>query len=146
MIPLVLRKNCVNSLTREGSGTTGHAVAALNKEDGDNRRYILCTNNENGIAENITYKRLNAIQDELPHNLKYFKTGFVPKFNEDAYVSSILLEHIKPLIELEYACDLENSRFHIILSEEELDSFIDDGMVKEDGILFIASDILLSAE
>ena len=28
-----------------GSGTTGHAVMQLNKEDGGNRKYILCTNN-----------------------------------------------------------------------------------------------------
>lgn len=129
-----------------GSGTTGHAVAALNKEDGGNRRYILCTNNENGIAENVTYKRLTAIQDELPHNLKYFKTEYVPKFNEDTYVSSTLLEHIKPLIELEYACDLESSRFDIILDEDEFDGFIEDGKVKENGILFIASDILMSSD
>lgn len=129
-----------------GSGTTGNAVMQLNKEDGGNRKYILCTNNENGIAENITYKRLTAIQDELPHNLKYFKTGFVPKFNEDTYVSSTLLEYIKPLIELEHACDLESSRFDIILDEDEFDDFIDDGLVKENSILFIASDILMSAD
>ena len=129
-----------------GSGTTGHAVMKLNKEDGGNRRYILCTNNENGIAENVTYKRLTAIQDELPHNLKYFKTEFVPKFEEDTDVSSTLLEYIKPLIELEYACDLKSSRFDIILDEDEFDDFIDDGLVKENGILFIASDILMSAD
>ena len=29
-----------------GSGTTGHAVLELNQEDGGNRRFILCTNNE----------------------------------------------------------------------------------------------------
>ena len=129
-----------------GSGTTGHAVSLLNKEDGGNRRYILCTNNENGIAENVTYKRLTVIQDELPHNLKYFKTEYVPKFDEDTYVSTTLLEYIKPLIELEHACDLESSRFDIILDEDEFDSFIEDGKVKENGILFIASDILMSSD
>lgn len=129
-----------------GSGTTGHAVVALNKGDGGNRKYILCTNNENNICEEVTYQRLVNIQDELPHNLKYFKTEYVPKFNEDTYVSSTLLEHIKPLIELEYACDLESSRFDIILSEDEFDGFMSDELVKEDGILFLASDILMSAE
>jgi adenine-specific DNA-methyltransferase len=29
-----------------GSGTTGHSVLDLNKEDGGNRKFILCTNNE----------------------------------------------------------------------------------------------------
>ena len=32
-----------------GSGTTGHAVMKLNAEDGGNRKFILCTNNENNI-------------------------------------------------------------------------------------------------
>jgi adenine specific DNA methylase Mod len=29
-----------------GSGSTGEAVLELNKEDGGNRNFILCTNNE----------------------------------------------------------------------------------------------------
>ncbi len=49
-----------------GSGTTGHAVAQLNAEDGGNRRYILCTNNENNICEEVTYQRLKNIQTDLP--------------------------------------------------------------------------------
>ena len=51
-----------------GSGTTGHAVLALNKEDGGNRRFILCTNNENnngngsgGIAESVCYPRIQKV-------------------------------------------------------------------------------------
>ena len=38
----------------------------LNKEDGGNRTYILCTNNENNICEEITYKRLTNIQRNYP--------------------------------------------------------------------------------
>jgi adenine-specific DNA-methyltransferase len=68
-----------------GSGTTGHAVLELNKEDGGNRQFILCTNNENKIAENVTYKRIkkviNGYSDVkgIPANLRYFKTNFVKK-------------------------------------------------------------------
>ncbi|MDE6040026.1 MAG: site-specific DNA-methyltransferase, partial [Muribaculaceae bacterium] len=40
-----------------GSGTTLHAVMQLNAEDGGKRQCILCTNNENGICENVTYER-----------------------------------------------------------------------------------------
>jgi len=37
-----------------GSGTTGHAVLELNKEDGGNRQFILCTNNElNGLEKEL---------------------------------------------------------------------------------------------
>ena len=34
-----------------GSGTTGHAVMKLNAEDGGNRKFILCTNNEKNICQ-----------------------------------------------------------------------------------------------
>ena len=50
-----------------GSGTTAQSVLELNKEDGGNRQFILCTNNEitdmnpNGIAYDVTSKRLKRI-------------------------------------------------------------------------------------
>ena len=44
-----------------GSGTTGQAVIELNKKDGGCRNFILCTNNENKICENITYERIKRI-------------------------------------------------------------------------------------
>lgn len=81
------RKNAIVLDFFAGSGTTGHAVSILNKEDGGNRQFILCTNNENGIAQEVCYPRLKAVikghedyQDitGIPSNLKYFKTSFVP--------------------------------------------------------------------
>jgi adenine-specific DNA-methyltransferase len=44
-----------------GSGTTAHAVMLLNKEDGGNRKFILCTNNENGIIEEVCYPRIKSV-------------------------------------------------------------------------------------
>lgn len=76
-----------------GSGTTGHAVLEMNKEDGWNRRFILCTNNkdennEHEIASSVCYPRIKKAIDGyintkkqkivgLGGNLKYFKTDFV---------------------------------------------------------------------
>lgn len=71
-----------------GSGTTGHAVLNLNQEDGGNRKFIICTNNENDIAEKVTYNRISlAIKgygtkkgeqvNGLGGNLQYFKTGLI---------------------------------------------------------------------
>lgn len=72
-----------------GSGTTLHAVMSLNAEDGGKRQCILCTNNENGICENVTYERNkrviegytkpNGEQVEGLHNnnLRYYRTDFV---------------------------------------------------------------------
>lgn len=68
-----------------GSGTTGHAVLKLNAQDGGTRQFILCTNNENGIAENVTYPRIKNVIDGygdtagIPANLRYFQTDFVEK-------------------------------------------------------------------
>jgi len=77
-----------------GSGTTGHAVLELNKEDGGNRQFILCTDNQdnNGsgtkVAVDICYPRVAKVIEgykdakgkrvaSLGGNLKYFRTAFV---------------------------------------------------------------------
>jgi adenine-specific DNA-methyltransferase len=43
-----------------GSGTTGHAVENLNASTGATRKFILCTNNENKIYDDVTKPRLIA--------------------------------------------------------------------------------------
>ena len=66
-----------------GSGTTGHAVLELNKQDGGNRQFILCTNNENKIAEEVTYPRVKKVikgygdVEGLDGSLRYYKTKLV---------------------------------------------------------------------
>lgn len=68
-----------------GSGTTGHAVLDLNNQDGGKRQFILCTNNEENICQDICYPRLKKViqgykdNPALGGNLKYFKTHFIPK-------------------------------------------------------------------
>ena len=41
-----------------GSGTVGHAVVDLNKEDGGTRTFILVSNNESNICKDVTVKRM----------------------------------------------------------------------------------------
>ncbi len=72
-----------------GSGTTLHCVMQMNAEDGNNRKGILVTNNENQICEKVTYVRADraikgyttpkGVQVEgLKNNsLRYYKTNFV---------------------------------------------------------------------
>ena len=66
-----------------GSGSTAHAVLALNKEDEGDRCFIICTNNEENICTDVCYPRVkNVIKgfqsiDGLGGNLKYYKTAFV---------------------------------------------------------------------
>ena len=67
LINLCSNKNALILDFFAGSGTTGQAVLELNREDGGNRQFILCTNNEitdmnpNGIAYDVTSKRLKRI-------------------------------------------------------------------------------------
>jgi len=74
-----------------GSGTTGEAVLDLNNEDKGKRKFILCTNNEGQIAEEVCYPRIEKIIkgfikqnngktkiDGLGGNLQYYKTDLIP--------------------------------------------------------------------
>lgn len=71
-----------------GTGTTAQAVLELNNEDNGNRKFIVCTNNENEICEKVTLPRIKKVikgykisddneYEGLGNNLKYFKTSFV---------------------------------------------------------------------
>jgi adenine-specific DNA-methyltransferase len=73
-----------------GSGTTGHAVLSLNSSSNANRKFILVTNNENNICEEVTLPRIKkAIKGYnepngysvagLGGNMRYFKTKFIEK-------------------------------------------------------------------
>ncbi len=72
-----------------GSGTTAQALLSLNKEDGGNRQFILCTNNEGNICTEVCYPRIQKVMkgynnskgegiEGLGGNLKYYATAFVP--------------------------------------------------------------------
>lgn len=74
-----------------GSGTTGEAVLDFNDEDKGKRKFILCTNNEGQIIEEVCYPRIEKIikgytkqsKDKeiisgLGGNLQYFATDLIP--------------------------------------------------------------------
>ena len=137
-----------------GSGTTGQAVIELNNEDKGNRKFILCTNNENNICEEITYERLKKVINgyenykAIPCNIKYYKTAYVPRLNTDEEnIQDNLLVNIKNLIQLENAISIDDKRIKVILSEDEIDKFSENTeQIKECEKLYISSDILLTAK
>lgn len=110
-----------------GSGTTGQAVMKLNAEDGGNRKFILCTNNENNICRNVTYERIKRVikNENYTASLKYFKVDYLPISDKLYYeYADELLKHIRELAELENGIDLNsNAEIAIILTDEELDQF-----------------------
>lgn len=196
-----------------GSGTTAEAVMKLNSEDGGNRKFILCTNNENNICEKITYDRIkkvilghdrivrtkeilseykllisnlrkmpqifeeiNSIKDAkqseydkfvieskegflriygeknidekvfgTPHNLKYFKTDYIPKISKsEDILSNRLLNYIVEMVELENMCEIDNVNNVIVLNESELSKKLE--TINNEASLYIPSYILLSKE
>lgn len=104
-----------------GSGTTGQAVMELNKEDGGNRRFILCTNNENNICEEVTYERIRRIitgeyetglVDPTPNNLSYYKIRIKNK-------KSLSLKEKRTL-------DIDNALKSLLMKNEFIESRISD--------------------
>lgn len=60
LIQLTTNKNSIILDSFAGSGTTGHAVLELNKEDGGNRKFIL-VELEKDIAKKITAERMKRV-------------------------------------------------------------------------------------
>ena len=134
-----------------GSGTTGHAVMKLNAEDGGTRRFILCTNNENGICRDVTYERIRRVIDKEDYaaSLKYYKVDYVPISDRMYYeYADELLRHIRELVELENGINFTgNEEIAIVLTDEELEIFLDDeGICKRCRKLYMGHDVLLDAQ
>lgn len=138
-----------------GSGSTAEAVLELNKEDGGNRKFILCTNNENNICEDITYQRIKTVitgkrkdgseySEGIPANLKYYKTDFVSK--DEEYLTDDLNEHIKEMVQLELGVDIDDSNYCLVLSDDDADELEEkiDEMKDLKGI-YVSKDVLLTS-
>jgi len=106
-----------------GSGTTGHAVLDFNRGEIGNRTFILCTNNEGGICENVTYERIKKVIngytdqknnkiDGLGGNLKYLKTDFIKL--EKSSIDSLKDKIAQGLTEI--LCLKENT-FELVLDD-----------------------------
>ena len=136
-----------------GSGTTGHAVLELNKFDGGNRKFILCTNNDNNICSQITYPRLKGvlsgknlsgdkIGEPISSSLRYLKTSFVPDVEDRDQAKYILVEKVNGLLNVLEDCydviEKTSCSFHYsnqdkkhlfiyndFYSKEEFDKFVE---------------------
>lgn len=137
-----------------GSGSTAQAVLELNKENNGNRQFILCTNNENNICEEITYKRIKNVitgygkYNPLKSNLKYYRCTYIPRINtETEDLHNNLLINIKNLIQLENGIEIDDNKIRVYLNEDELDRC----STNEEELeicekVYISSDILLTSE
>lgn len=98
-----------------GSGTTGQAVLELNQEDNGNRKFILCTNNENDICSNILFPRVKTVitgqrvdgskyGEGVEANLLYYITEFIEDSQNTDQAKYCLVEKIDELL-----CVIENT-------------------------------------
>lgn len=138
-----------------GSGTTAQAVLELNKEDGGQRKFILCTNNENNICEEITYQRIKTVitgkrqdgseySEGIPANLKYYHTDFVPKSEE--YIADSLLNHVTEMIQLEHGVRIDDDSYIMIVSDDEADELEKKWNEYTDiKAIYFSQDVLLTA-
>ncbi len=90
-----------------GSGTTAQSTMLLNKKDGGRRKFILCTNNENGIAENVCYIRVKNLIEGYSYNensyqgmggnLKYYLTDTVDAVATDKNKENLVIKSTEML-------------------------------------------------
>ena len=131
-----------------GSGTTGHAVLEANKEDGGDRQFILCTNNENAICTKVCYPRIKKVikgykdtknkkVDELGGNLKYFtaydfveseptdknKRKLVNKSTEMLCIKEGVFYIIKETEEYKIFKNSDNKHLGIVFYEDAIDDY-----------------------
>jgi adenine-specific DNA-methyltransferase len=138
-----------------GSGTTGHAILEMNKMDGKERRFILCTSNDGGICDEVTYPRLKTVitgetadgghySEGYRTNLKVYKTSFVSKSDDE--LAESLLRHTIEMIQLQYGVNVDGKKYVIIADDDEMDSFEKNySSYDELEAVFINQDVLLSS-
>jgi len=97
-----------------GSGTTGHALMQLVKEKQEaqepfNPHYILVTNNENNICEEVCYERLKRANQKYNYNsnLEYLKTELL-KYDEskhcDLDIRAFMVDKLLEIIKVRESC------------------------------------------
>lgn len=139
-----------------GSGTTAQAVLEQNKRDGGKRKFILCTNNENNICEDVTYQRIKTVitgkrkdgteySEGIPANLKYYRTDFVSK--DEEFLADALLEHTVEMIQLEHGIRIDDKRYVMIMTDEEADELEKDWTEYSDiRAIYVSQNVLLTAK
>jgi adenine-specific DNA-methyltransferase len=140
-----------------GTGTSGQAVLELNKEDHGNRKFILCTNNENNICTDICHPRIDKVIkgysisanekiEGLGGNLKYFKTDFVDSAPTDQNKKKIVDKStemicikenaFEPIVEKQSYKIFRNTDHYlgIIFDEENIEDFVKEAKKLKDKI------------
>lgn len=109
---LSVKKNPIILDFFAGSGTTGQALEELKKDISshiENPKYILITNNENNICEEVCYQRIKKANEKYNYNsnLEYLKTELL-KYDSQKYsdldIKEFMVDKLIEIIKVREAC------------------------------------------
>lgn len=136
-------KECIASMTSKkdaivldffaGSGTTGHAVMELNREDGGRRQFILCTNNEGGICATVTLPRLSRVIRGYEFKGSQRDVLHVNKITYNVIKNGEQLREYIEQLKAKHACDYDRFEVKVHDGKVELRG-IKEIMSKKDGL------------
>jgi adenine-specific DNA-methyltransferase len=93
-----------------GSGTLGHAILNMNREDGGQRSFVLCNNNENNICREVLYPRIRKLIRGYTATATQKDVLYQKKISiNDLAKGSDLLTHLSELTE-HYRSDYDKVR------------------------------------
>jgi len=116
--PLKLLERLIGSIKKDnltvldffaGSGSTGQAVMNLANKNISSYNYILVTNNENNICEEITYQRLKKSNEKYGYNsnLAYLKIETL-KYDDKKYseldIKAFMVDKLIEIIKVKERC------------------------------------------
>ncbi len=79
---------------------------------------------EDNSIKVVGIKKKNNKIEGIHHNLKYFVCEKTPRKPEEYLLSNILLLHIKEMIELDYAIEIDNKKYVLILNKNDFKKYI----------------------
>lgn len=88
-----------------------------------------------GICQYVTYPRIKTIitgiridgtkySEGINANLKYFKCSWIPRKPEDYMLTPVLCQHVKEMIELQNAIEVDNIKNVLILNKDDFKNTI----------------------
>jgi len=115
IVKMMPNKNSVILDFFAGSGTLGEAVMRVNQQDNGERKFILVTNNEENICQDITLKRIKTSIDGYETekgdqvsgtkgSLRYFQIDFIKKTSNTDEMKFRLTDRIRDLIRIKEDC------------------------------------------
>jgi adenine-specific DNA-methyltransferase len=104
-----------------GSGTMAQALVTLNKNESKNLKFIVCTNNENNICEDITYSRLDRLNNPSKFNLDIEKLEYGLEYLQIKHISDLDLENADDIGNFENVKQINNIKFGATKTIQEND-------------------------